>query len=132
MSYFGTDGIRGQFGVFPITPDFLLRLGFGAGQVLMRQSLNKRPSVLIGKDTRLSGYVIEAALQAGFNAAGVDVHMLGPLPTPAIAHLVKSFHADMGVVISASHNPYQDNGVKFFNHEGKKSLMRCKIPSMIN
>lgn len=86
----------------------------------MRQSLNKRPSVLIGKDTRLSGYVIEAALQAGFNAAGVDVHMLGPLPTPAIAHLVKSFHADMGVVISASHNPYQDNGVKFFNHEGKK------------
>lgn len=120
MSYFGTDGIRGQFGVFPITPDFLLRLGFGAGQVLVRQSLNKRPSVLIGKDTRLSGYVIEAALQAGFNAAGVDVHMLGPLPTPAIAHLVKSFHADMGVVISASHNPYQDNGVKFFNHEGKK------------
>lgn len=120
MSYFGTDGIRGQFGVFPITPDFLLRLGFGAGQVLMRQSLNKRPSVLIGKDTRLSGYVIEAALQAGFNAAGVDVHMIGPLPTPAIAHLVKSFHADMGVVISASHNPYQDNGVKFFNHEGKK------------
>ena len=120
MSYFGTDGIRGQFGVFPITPDFLLRLGFGVGQVLMRQSLNKRPSVLIGKDTRLSGYVIEAALQAGFNAAGVDVHMLGPLPTPAIAHLVKSFHADMGVVISASHNPYQDNGVKFFNHEGKK------------
>lgn len=120
MSYFGTDGIRGQFGVFPITPDFLLRLGFGAGQVLMRQSLNKRPSVLIGKDTRLSGYVIEAALQAGFNAVGVDVHMLGPLPTPAIAHLVKSFHADMGVVISASHNPYQDNGVKFFNHEGKK------------
>ena len=86
----------------------------------MRQSPNKRPSVLIGKDTRLSGYVIEAALQAGFNAAGVDVHMLGPLPTPAIAHLVKSFHADMGVVISASHNPYQDNGVKFFNHEGKK------------
>lgn len=120
MSYFGTDGIRGQFGVFPITPDFLLRLGFGTGQVLVRQSLNKRPSVLIGKDTRLSGYVIEAALQAGFNAAGVDVHMLGPLPTPAIAHLVKSFHADMGVVISASHNPYQDNGVKFFNHEGKK------------
>ncbi|OAV22825.1 Phosphoglucosamine mutase [Moraxella catarrhalis] len=87
---------------------------------MVRQSLNKRPSVLIGKDTRLSGYVIEAALQAGFNAAGVDVHMLGPLPTPAIAHLVKSFHADMGVVISASHNPYQDNGVKFFNHEGKK------------
>ncbi|OAU96104.1 phosphoglucosamine mutase [Moraxella catarrhalis] len=120
MSYFGTDGIRGEFGVFPITPDFLLRLGFGAGRVLVEKSPNKRPSVLIGKDTRLSGYVIEAALQAGFNAAGVDVYMLGPLPTPAIAHLVKSFHADMGVVISASHNPYQDNGVKFFSHEGKK------------
>ena len=120
MSYFGTDGIRGQFGTFPITPDFLLRLGFGAGRVLVAQNPNKRPSVLIGKDTRLSGYVIEAALQAGFNAAGVDVYMLGPLPTPAIAHLVKSFHADMGVVISASHNPYQDNGVKFFSHEGKK------------
>ncbi|USZ14619.1 phosphoglucosamine mutase [Moraxella sp. FZFQ2102] len=120
MSYFGTDGIRGQFGTFPITPDFLLRLGFGAGRVLVEINPNKRPSVLIGKDTRLSGYVIEAALQAGFNAAGVDVYMLGPLPTPAIAHLVKSFHADMGVVISASHNPYQDNGVKFFSHEGKK------------
>ncbi len=122
MSYFGTDGIRGEFGVFPITPDFLLRLGFGAGRVLVERAGNskKRPSVLIGKDTRLSGYVIEAALQAGFNAAGVDVYMLGPLPTPAIAHLVKSFHADMGAVISASHNPYQDNGVKFFSHEGKK------------
>ena len=107
MSYFGTDGIRGAFGTFPITPDFLLRLGFGAGQVLVWQNKNsdnpqKRPSVVIGKDTRLSGYVIESALQAGFNAAGVDVHLLGPLPTPAIAHLARSFHADMGVVISAS------------------------------
>ncbi|MDO4442154.1 MAG: phosphoglucosamine mutase [Moraxella sp.] len=122
MSYFGTDGIRGEFGVFPITPDFLLRLGFGAGRVLVRQAgeSKRRPSVLIGKDTRISGYVIEAALQAGFNAAGVDVHLLGPLPTPAIAHLVKSFHADMGAVISASHNPYHDNGVKFFSGEGKK------------
>ncbi|WFF37995.1 phosphoglucosamine mutase [Moraxella nasibovis] len=122
MSYFGTDGIRGEFGVFPITPDFLLRLGFGAGRVLVSQvgKSKKRPSVVIGKDTRLSGYVIEAALQAGFNAAGVDVYLLGPLPTPAIAHLVKSFHADMGAVISASHNPYHDNGVKFFSHEGKK------------
>lgn len=122
MSYFGTDGIRGQFGVFPITPDFMLRLGFGAGRVLIEHvsDCKKRPSVLIGKDTRLSGCVIEAALQAGFNAAGVDVYLLGALPTPAIAHLVKSFHADMGVVISASHNPYQDNGVKFFSHEGKK------------
>lgn len=120
MSYFGTDGIRGEFGKFPITPDFLLRLGFGAGQVLAAQNPNKRPSVVIGKDTRLSGYVIESALQAGFNAAGVDVYLLGPLPTPAIAHLARSFHADMGVVISASHNPYGDNGVKFFSSEGKK------------
>lgn len=122
MSYFGTDGIRGEFGQFPITPDFILKLGYVTGQVLIERNVhaNRRPSVLIGKDTRLSGYVIEAALQAGFNAAGVDVHMLGPLPTPAIAHLTRSFHADAGVVISASHNPYQDNGVKFFSHEGKK------------
>ncbi|MCL1623159.1 phosphoglucosamine mutase [Moraxella sp. Tifton1] len=132
MSYFGTDGIRGEFGVFPITPDFLLRLGFGAGRVLVRQANNpkKRPSVVIGKDTRLSGYVIEAALQAGFNAAGVDVYLLGPLPTPAIAHLVKSFHADMGAVISASHNPYHDNGVKLFSHEGKK--ISDELQEMIN
>lgn len=121
MSYFGTDGIRGTFGVFPITPDFLLRLGWVAGQVLKEQyQSDHRPSVLIGKDTRLSGYVIEAALQAGFNAAGVDVYMLGVIPTPAIAHLTRSFHADMGVVISASHNPYGDNGVKFFSPMGKK------------
>ncbi len=120
MSYFGTDGIRGEFGTFPITPDFLLRLGYGAGKVLSQYAKGKRPSVVIGKDTRLSGYVIESALQAGFNSAGVDVHLLGPLPTPAIAHLTRSFHADMGVVISASHNPYQDNGVKFFSAEGKK------------
>lgn len=122
MSYFGTDGIRGVFGQFPITPEFLLRLGFVAGKVLIRHhgDTNYRPSVLIGKDTRLSGYVVEASLQAGFNAAGVDVYMLGVIPTPAIAHLVRSFHADMGVVISASHNPYQDNGVKFFSASGKK------------
>ncbi len=122
MSYFGTDGIRGQFGQFPITPDFILKLGYATGLVLIEQNPfpNHKPSVLIGKDTRLSGYVIEAGLQAGFNMAGVDVHMLGPLPTPAIAHLTRSFHASAGVVISASHNPYQDNGVKFFSHEGKK------------
>ena len=120
MSYFGTDGIRGQFGTFPITPDFLLRLGFAVGKVLASQNLNRRYSVVIGKDTRLSGYVIEPALQAGFTASGVDVHLLGPLPTPAIAHLTRSFHADLGVVISASHNPYQDNGIKFFSTEGKK------------
>lgn len=132
MSYFGTDGIRGEFGVFPITPDFLLRLGFGAGRVLVRQAGNtkRRPSVLIGKDTRISGYAIEAALQAGFNSAGVDVYLLGSLPTPAIAHLVKSFHADMGAVISASHNPYHDNGVKFFSGEGKK--ISDELQEMIN
>lgn len=122
MSYFGTDGIRGQFGQAPITPDFLLKLGYVTGKVLIEHNTypDRRPCVLIGKDTRLSGYVIEAALQAGFNAAGVDVYMLGPLPTPAIAHLTRSFHADAGVVISASHNPYQDNGVKFFSAEGRK------------
>lgn len=122
MSYFGTDGIRGQFGQAPITPDFILKLGYATGQVLIEQNVHpeRRPSVLIGKDTRLSGYVIEAALQAGFNAAGVEVYMLGPLPTPAIAHLTRSFNADAGVVISASHNPYQDNGVKFFAADGRK------------
>jgi len=122
MSYFGTDGIRGLFGKFPITPDFVLKLGYVTGQVLVEQNPNpkKKPSVVIGKDTRLSGHVIEAALQAGFNSAGVDVHMIGPLPTPAIAHLTRSFHADAGVVISASHNPYYDNGIKFFAADGRK------------
>ncbi|STY99147.1 Phosphoglucosamine mutase [Moraxella lacunata] len=139
MSYFGTDGIRGAFGQFPITPDFLLRLGYATGQVLTAQNTtDRRPSVVIGKDTRLSGYVIESALQAGFNSAGVDVHLLGPLPTPAIAHLARSFHADMGVVISASHNPYGDNGVKFFSGEGKKisddtqSAINAKLDEMIH
>lgn len=122
MSYFGTDGIRGKFGELPITPDFILKLGYVTGQVLIENNNNpaRKPSVVIGKDTRLSGYVIEGALQAGFNAAGVDVHMLGPLPTPAIAHLTRSFHADAGVVISASHNPYYDNGIKLFSGDGKK------------
>ncbi|MBF2719765.1 phosphoglucosamine mutase [Psychrobacter sp. NG254] len=122
MSYFGTDGIRGKFGKLPITPDFILKLGYVTGQVLVERNDNpaRRPSVVIGKDTRLSGYVIEGALQAGFNAAGVDVHMLGPLPTPAIAHLTRSFNADAGVVISASHNPYYDNGIKLFSGDGKK------------
>ncbi len=122
MSYFGTDGIRGRFGELPITPDFILKLGYVTGQVLIENNDNssRKPSVVIGKDTRLSGYVIEGALQAGFNAAGVDVHMLGPLPTPAIAHLTRSFNADAGVVISASHNPYFDNGIKLFSGDGKK------------
>ena len=122
MSYFGTDGIRGKFGELPITPDFILKLGYVTGLVLIENNQNsaRKPSVVIGKDTRLSGYVIEGALQAGFNAAGVDVYMVGPLPTPAIAHLTRSFNADAGVVISASHNPYYDNGIKLFSGDGKK------------
>lgn len=120
MSYFGTDGIRGKFGVLPITPEFALKLGFAAGKVLKRNSKKKKPIVVMGKDTRLSSYILEAALQAGLNAAGVYVHLLGPLPTPAIAHLTRALHASLGIVISASHNPYFDNGIKFFSSEGKK------------
>ena len=132
MSYFGTDGIRGKFGELPITPDFILKLGYVTGLVLIENNNNpaRKPSVVIGKDTRLSGYVIEGALQAGFNAAGVDVHMLGPLPTPAIAHLTRSFNADAGVVISASHSPYFDNGIKFFSGDGKK--LTDEMQSAIN
>ena len=120
MSYFGTDGIRGKFGQMPITPEFALKLGFAAGKVLKRNSPKNKPIVVLGKDTRLSGYILEAALQAGLNAAGVYVHLLGPLPTPAIAHLTRALHAHAGIVISASHNPYFDNGIKFFSGEGKK------------
>ena len=120
MSYFGTDGIRGKFGQMPITPEFALKLGFAAGKVLKRNSPKNKPIVVLGKDTRLSGYILEAALQAGLNAAGVYVHLLGPLPTPAIAHLARALHAHAGIVISASHNPYFDNGIKFFSSEGKK------------
>lgn len=120
MSYFGTDGIRGKFGQLPITPEFALKLGFAAGKVLKKQNPDYKPVVVMGKDTRLSGYILEAALQSGLNAAGVYVHLLGPLPTPAIAHLTRALHADAGIVISASHNPYFDNGIKFFSGEGKK------------
>ncbi|MFW1857343.1 phosphoglucosamine mutase [Acinetobacter defluvii] len=120
MSYFGTDGIRGKFGELPITPEFALKLGFAAGKVLKQLSPKTKPIVVLGKDTRLSGYILEAALQAGLNAAGVYVHLLGPLPTPAIAHLTRALHANLGIVISASHNPYFDNGIKFFSDEGKK------------
>ena len=116
--YFGTDGIRGRVGVAPMTPDFALKLGWAAGRVLAEASRN--PLVVIGKDTRLSGYLFESAMEAGFAAAGVSVSMVGPLPTPAIAYLTRTFRASAGVVISASHNPYQDNGVKFFSSEGKK------------
>jgi phosphoglucosamine mutase len=116
--YFGTDGIRGTVGQAPITADFMLKLGWAAGQVLRRES--GRTRVLIGKDTRISGYMFESALEAGLSAAGVDVALLGPMPTPGIAYLTRTFRADAGIVISASHNPFADNGIKFFSAEGKK------------
>ncbi|MDD3266945.1 MAG: phosphoglucosamine mutase [Burkholderiales bacterium] len=116
--YFGTDGIRGKVGTFPITPDFALRLGYAAGKVLSKYG--KKPSVVIGKDTRLSGYLFESALEAGFAYAGMDVYMAGPIPTPAVAYLTKTLRLSVGVVISASHNPYYDNGIKFFSSKGAK------------
>ena len=116
--YFGTDGIRGAVGHDPITPDFMLRLGHAVGRVLRRHA--KRASVLIGKDTRVSGYMIESALEAGFASAGVDVLLTGPLPTPGVAYLTLALRQNLGVVISASHNPYDDNGIKFFSAEGTK------------
>jgi len=116
--YFGTDGIRGTVGQSPITPDFVLRLAHAVGRVL--KSTQERPTVLIGKDTRISGYMLEAAMEAGFNAAGVDVILLGPLPTPGVAYLTRAQRASLGVVISASHNPYPDNGIKFFSAQGAK------------
>ncbi len=117
-TYFGTDGIRGTVGEAPITPDFMLRLGHAVGQVLRRSE--RRPTVLIGKDTRISGYMIESALEAGFASAGVDVVLTGPLPTPGVAYLTRALRLDLGVVISASHNPFADNGVKFFSARGEK------------
>lgn len=115
--FFGTDGIRGTVGTFPITPDFMLKLGWAAGRVLGGKSGGK---ILIGKDTRISGYLIESALEAGLSAAGIDVQLLGPMPTPAIAYLTQTLHAKAGIVISASHNPFADNGIKFFSAEGTK------------
>ncbi|MDD5227499.1 MAG: phosphoglucosamine mutase [Methylococcales bacterium] len=115
--YFGTDGIRGKVGTPPITPDFLLKLGWAAGQVFAREGHN---FVLVGKDTRISGYMFESALEAGLTAAGVDTRLLGPMPTPAVAYLTRTLHAKAGIVISASHNPYYDNGIKFFSAQGTK------------
>lgn len=115
--YFGTDGVRGLVGEYPITPEFALKLGFAAGKVLAGRGSNK---VLIGKDTRISGYMLESALEAGLSAAGIDIELLGPMPTPAIAYLTRTFRAEAGVVISASHNPYHDNGIKFFSSAGEK------------
>ncbi|AYQ29262.1 MULTISPECIES: phosphoglucosamine mutase [unclassified Polaromonas] len=116
--YFGTDGIRGTVGQAPITPDFVLRLAHAVGRVLRRTE--SRPTVLIGKDTRISGYMLESALESGFNSAGVDVVLLGPLPTPGVAYLTRTLRASLGVVISASHNAYPDNGIKFFSAQGTK------------
>src|SRR5450830_1726 len=122
--YFGTDGIRGRVGEYPITPDFVMRLGYAAGLVLTGMdshlAAGARPTVLIGKDTRISGYMLEPALQAGLSAAGVDVLLTGPMPTPAIAYLTRALRAQAGIVISASHNPFEDNGIKFFSSLGTK------------
>jgi phosphoglucosamine mutase len=120
--YFGTDGVRGKVGREPITPDFVMRLGYAAGKVLagIRRKGLERPAVLIGKDTRISGYMLESALEAGLSAAGVDVLLVGPMPTPAVAYLTRALRLSAGIVISASHNPYDDNGIKFFSGDGAK------------
>ena len=115
--YFGTDGVRGLVGQFPITPEFALKLGWAAGKVLAKQGTKK---VLIGKDTRISGYMLESALEAGLSAAGLHAAFMGPMPTPAVAYLTRTFRAEAGIVISASHNPYHDNGIKFFSANGTK------------
>jgi len=122
--YFGTDGIRGKVGEFPITPELVMHLGYAAGKVLANSEWHlaegERPTVLIGKDTRISGYLLESALQAGLIAAGVDVYLAGPIPTPAVAYLTRALRLQAGVVISASHNPFEDNGIKFFSATGSK------------
>ena len=118
--YFGTDGIRGRVGTFPITPDFIMRLGYAAGRVLAVNAGTTHPTVLIGKDTRISGYMLEAALEAGLTSAGVDTLLTGPMPTPAIAYLTRALRAQAGIVITASHNPFEDNGIKFFSNLGLK------------
>ena len=115
--YFGTDGLRGRVGVYPITPDFMLKLGWAAGMAFRSKGACR---ILVGKDTRISGYMFESALEAGLSAAGADVMLLGPMPTPAIAYLTRTFHAEAGIVISASHNPHDDNGIKFFSGDGTK------------
>ena len=133
--YFGTDGIRGEVGKFPIVPDFVMRLGYAAGQVLAKNAgIHGKPTVLIGKDTRVSGYLLEAALEAGFSAAGVDVMLCGPMPTPAVAYLTRTLRLSAGVVISASHNPYHDNGIKFFSANGDKldDAVELQIEAALN
>lgn len=122
--YFGTDGVRGRVGEMPITPEFVMHLGYSAGKMLTTRDWHlakgERPTVLIGKDTRVSGYLLESALQAGLSAAGVDVYLAGPAPTPAVAYLTRALRLQAGIVISASHNPYEDNGIKFFSENGSK------------
>jgi phosphoglucosamine mutase len=122
--YFGTDGVRGKVGELPITPELVMRLGYSAGKVLAAAewhlSRGENPAVLIGKDTRISGYMLESALQAGLSAAGVDIYLAGPMPTPAVAYLTRALRLQAGIVISASHNPFEDNGIKFFSHLGTK------------
>ena len=118
--YFGTDGIRGRVGEYPITPEFVLKLGWAVGHYFAESNKGKKNTVLIGKDTRISGYMFESALEAGLVSAGVNVDLLGPMPTPAIAYLTRTFRAQAGIVISASHNPFYDNGIKFFNSDGTK------------
>ena len=122
--FFGTDGIRGRVGQAPITPDFVLKLGYCAGKVLSRADIapphRNRPAVLIGKDTRISGYMLESALESGLSAAGVDTLLVGPMPTPAVAFLTRALRLSAGVMISASHNPFEDNGIKFFSADGMK------------
>jgi len=133
--YFGTDGVRGRVGISPITPDFVMRLGYAAGKVLTRSGTSAiQPTVLIGKDTRISGYMLEAALQAGLSAAGVDVLLSGPMPTPAVAYLTRALRIAAGIVISASHNPYDDNGIKFFSSSGNKlpDEMELEIEEMMD
>ncbi|MAS21488.1 MAG: phosphoglucosamine mutase [SAR116 cluster bacterium] len=131
--YFGTDGIRGRVGDAPVTPDFMLKLGWATGKVFASEDGSK-PTVVIGKDTRVSGYMLESALQAGLVAAGANVKLLGPLPTPGIALLTRTQNADAGIVISASHNPYFDNGIKFFNGQGSKlsDELELQIEAMID
>src|SRR5882757_3612984 len=127
--YFGTDGVRGRVGEPPITPELILRLGHAAGRVFAAQSADRpseTPAVLIGKDTRISGYLLEAALEAGLSAAGVDVYLCGPLPTPGIAYLTRALRLSAGIVISASHNPFDDNGIKFFPLPARSSRTKSK------
>ena len=133
--FFGTDGIRGKTGQHPITPDFFVKLGFAAGKVLTENHKSKvNPSVVIGKDTRISGYMFESALEAGFSAAGVDTYLTGPLPTPGIAYLTQELESEIGVSITASHNPFDDNGVKFFTKNGEKisEAMEEKIEALMD